>query len=296
MKLAPQTWILASAILSLALSLTEKAFAENPADYLHSRTYVGLVATSVSVNTNGEFSGLNYSRIDYPYYEVDLIPAISQNFGYGVLIGHREEAWAGELSFWQSNHNATFGPGTITSPSGGSVDLTQQYKQTATYNSVNIDFKRYFFTEQQLQPFLNLGVSFPWIVVNDAAIDGYGNIGNLTLAGLGLNLGIGAEYYLTPNLSLVAGAYERWASFDEFRGSQPQYNQIAQFGNGVPTSDEGKRVDFRRRDNARLRIIPSALWADFGNRKGFNEKFFIFISYFGRGLGRYWREPFLLNQ
>src|SRR5580692_6431722 len=157
MKLAPKTWILPPAILALALSFASKALADNPADYLHSRTYVGVVATSVSVGTGGEFSGLNYSRIDAPAYEVDLIPAISQNFGYGVLIGHREEAWAGELSFWQSNHNATFGPGTINS-SLGSVDLTQKYQGLATYNSVNVDFKRYFFTEQQLQPFLGLGV------------------------------------------------------------------------------------------------------------------------------------------
>ena len=106
------------------------------------------------------------------------------------------------------------------------------------------DFKRYFFTEQQLQPFLNLGVSFPWIVVNNAAIDGYGNIGNLTLAGLGFNLGVGAEFYLTPNVSFVGDVCQRWASFDEFRGLQSEYNQINQFGNGNPTSDEGSGLIF----------------------------------------------------
>ncbi len=244
MKLVRKTWILSLAILSLAFSFTAKVFADSPSDYLHTRTYIGVVVTSVSVNTSGEFSGLNYSRVDAPAYEVDLIPALSQNFGFGVLIGHREEAWAGELSFWQSNHNATFGPGTLTSSSGGSLDLTQPYQGTATYSSVNVNFKRYFFTEQQLQPFLNFGVSFPWIMINNAAIDGYGNVSSLTLAGLGFNLGIGAEYYLTPNLSFVGGAYQRWASFDEFKGSQPEYNQLAQFGNGAPTSDEGSGLIF----------------------------------------------------
>src|SRR5580658_9308540 len=124
MKLVQKTWILPSVILSLALSFTSKVLADSPSDYLHSRTYVGVVATSVSVGTGGEFSGLNYSRIDAPAYEVDLIPAISQNFGYGVLIGHREEAWAGELSFWQSNHDATFGPGTFYSPASGVAPIT----------------------------------------------------------------------------------------------------------------------------------------------------------------------------
>ncbi len=244
MKPVRKASILPSAILLLLLSFALKVRADSPSDYLHTRTYVGVVLNSVSVDNSGEFSGLNYSRVNAPAYEVDLIPAIAQNFGYGVLIGHREEAWAGELSFWQSIHNATFGPGTLYSPSGSVTTLNQQYQGTATYNSVNIDFKRYFFTEQQLQPFLNVGVSFPWIVVNNAAADAYGDIGNLTLAGLGFNLGIGAEFYLTPNVSFVANACQRWASFDEFKGLQPEYNQIAQFENGKPTSDEGSGLIF----------------------------------------------------
>ena len=231
------------AILSLALSFASRVLADSPSDYLHTRTYFGVVATSISVNKNGEFSGLNYSRVDAPAYEVDLIPAISQNFGFGVLIGHREESWAGEVSFWQSNHTATFGPGTITSESGLTYPA-QQFQGTATYNSVNVDFKRYFITEQQLQPFINLGVSFPWIVINDAATDAFGDIRPLTLAGLGFNLGIGVEYYLTPNISFVANACQRWASFDEFKGIQNEYNQITQFGNGSPTSDEGSGLIF----------------------------------------------------
>ncbi len=217
------------------------ADAENPGDYLHSRTYIGVVGTSVSVDNGGAFNGLNYSRINNPY-EIDLIPALGQNFGFGVLMGHREEAWAVEASFWQSNHNATFGPGVVGSVSGTSVTFTQQFQDTATYNSINVDFKRYFLTEGQTQPFLSLGVSFPWIVVNNAASDVNGDVSSLTLAGLGLNLGVGVEYYLSPNLSFFGGAYKRWASFDEFKGLALQYNQLAQYGS--PTSDEGSGFNF----------------------------------------------------
>lgn len=219
------------------------ADAENPGDYIHSRTYVGVVGTSISMDTDGAFSGLNYSRVNNPY-EIDLIPALAQNFGYGILMGHREEAWAVEASFWQSNHNATFGPGVVGSISGSSVTFTQQFQDKATYNSINIDFKRYFLTEGQTQPFLSLGVSFPWIVVDNAAADANGDISALTLAGLGLNLGVGVEYYLTPNISFFGGAYKRWASFDEFKGLALQYNQIAQYSNGSPTSDEGGGFNF----------------------------------------------------
>src|SRR5581483_8437803 len=231
MKLASHLNLRATLFLILVGIFTASiACAENPGDYLHNRTYAGFVGTSVSVDNGGEFTGLNYSRLNFPAYEIDLIPAITQNFGFGVLLGHREEVWAAELSFWQSNHNATFGPGVVNSFSGGSVTFTQQFKDTAIYNSVNLDFKRYFLTEMQIQPFLNLGVSFPWIEVKDAASDANGNVSSLTLAGLGLNLGIGAEYYLTPNISFTAGAYQRWASFDQFKGLQGQYYPLAQFG------------------------------------------------------------------
>lgn len=230
--------VMALTLLFGGICATGWGDAENPGDYLHSRTYLGVVGTSVSVDTGGMFSGLNYSRIDNPTYEVDLIPALDQNFGFGVLLGHREEAWAVEVSYWQSNHNATFGPGVVGSVSGSSVTLTQQFQDTAVYSSVNVDFKRYFFTEAQTQPFISLGVSFPWITVNNAAADANGNIGPLTLAGLGLNLGVGVEYYLSPNLSFFGGAYKRWASFDEFKGLALEYNQIAQYGSS-PTYEGG---------------------------------------------------------
>lgn len=227
--------------MAWGLHVPRQAYAENPGDYLHTRSYIGLVGTSVSVDNSGEFTGLNYSRVNNPY-EIDLIPALAQNFGYGVLLGHREEAWAVEASYWQSNHNATFGPGTVEALSGNSAPITQQYQDTAVYNSVNVDFKRYFLTEGQTQPFLSLGVSFPWIVVNNAASNGNGNVSSLTLAGLGFNLGAGVEYYLSPNLSFFGGAYKRWASFDEFKGLSFQYNQLAQFGKS--TSDEGSGFNF----------------------------------------------------
>lgn len=242
MKLAFKI-ILLSAALVFCLGPYGKAWAdgENPGDYLHTRTYFGIEGTSVSVDHGGAFTGLNYSRIDYPY-EIDLIPALDQNFGFGLLIGHREQAWAAEASYWQSNHNATFGPGVVGSDSGSSVTLTQKYQDKAVYNSINVDFKRYFLTETQLQPFINLGVSFPWIVVQNAAIDSNGDTTKLTLAGLGLNLGVGVEYYLSPNLSVFCGGYERWASFDEFKGFALQFNQLAQYGK--PTTDAASGLIF----------------------------------------------------
>lgn len=234
-------------ILGFTLEFVSLAHADggNPSDYLHMRTYIGVVGTSVSVSNSGLFSGQNYSRVNTPAYEVDLIPSIAQNFGFGLLVGHREEAYALEVSYWRSNHTASFGPASVTSSSVTTPTSVAAAQDTAVYNSVNLDFKRYFLTELQFQPFINLGVCFPWITVSNAAEDGSGNIGTATLAGLGLNLGIGVEYYITPNISVVGGGYERWASFDQSKGSistTSQYNPLAI--RGPAGSDDGSGLIF----------------------------------------------------
>jgi hypothetical protein len=214
----------------------------NPGDYLHSRTYIGVVGTSISVNNTGLFSGTNYSVANTPAYDLSLIPSLEQGFGWGILFGHREEVYALEVSYWQSSHTATFGPGVIGSSYGSPTTFTSSFSGTAVYNSINVDFKRYFLTELQFQPFLDLGVSYPWITVNDADIDGSGNPWPLTLEGLGLNLGIGVEYYINTDISVIAGAYQRWTSFGQFTGSQTQANTLSLYGTN--TSEDGSGLNF----------------------------------------------------
>ncbi len=223
---------------------------QNPNDYLHSRTYIGVLGTSVSASSTGAFKGNNYS-ISYntgnsnSNYEITLLPSIAQNFGYGLLIGHREDAYALELSYWQSNHTTSFGPATLgAAPGSGfsSSSFTSTVTDQAVYNAVNLDFKRYFLTEMQFQPFIDLGVSFPWFTLSDGAGDSNGNVLSATLAGLGLNLGLGVEYYLTPNISFVAGGYQRWASFDQFRSFGSSYTNLSQYG--TDNSNEGGGLMF----------------------------------------------------
>jgi len=211
-------------------------------DFLHTRTYFGLVGTSVGIDSGGLFNGTVYSRSDKPTYEVNLIPALSRNFGFGVLVGHREDAYSAELSFSQSVQTAAFGPATLTSPSGMSSTFTGTANDTAVINAINLDFKRYFLTEQEIQPFLNLGVSFPWIVVSNSSADGNGKIGESSIFGLGLDLGIGAEWYLDSNFSVTGSILQRWASFDEVKGvADSQSRHMGLIGS---SSDEGSGLTF----------------------------------------------------
>ncbi len=223
-------------------------FADNPNDLVHSRTYIGVVGTSISVSNSGEFSGTHYARTDTPAYEVFLLPSLQQNFGYGFLLGHREDAYAVEVSYWASNHTALFGPTAVNSNNYPALVNLPQYQDTATYQSINVDFKRYFFTEQNIQPFVNLGVGFPWITVNNADMNSspipgaMGSIGSVTLSGLAFDLGLGVEYYFDEHFAVQIGAIDRFASFDQFKGFTGQYNSLAQYT--PSSSDDGSGLLF----------------------------------------------------
>jgi hypothetical protein len=224
--------------LALAGGWAARAQAE---DFLHTRSYLGLMATSAVIDGGGEFNGTLYSRTDNPY-EINVIPALSRNFGLGILLGHREENYAAEVSFWLSDHTGTFGPVNLTGGAGSS-NFASQAQATVSYNSVNVDFKRYFLSDMNLQPFLDLGVSFPWVTIPNSAEDAFGNVGSTSVTGLGLNLGIGAEWYLDDHFSVTATILQRWASFDRFKGSfDSQYSTLSLVG--ASPGDGGNGLDF----------------------------------------------------
>lgn len=214
---------------------------ENPNDYLHTRTYIGILGLSTRLDNSGIFSGQDYSLVETPY-EVDPLPVISQGLGYGFVVGHREEAYALEISYWESQHTVFYAPISIDGTNGDvNIGNSLSAQGTATYYSINVDFKRYFLTELQLQPFLALGVSYPWIDIPDASANGSA-VGTTTLAGLGFDLGIGAEYYFQPEFSVEFEACQRWASFDSVRGvSGGAFQQINEVGSVL--SDEASGLN-----------------------------------------------------
>lgn len=196
-------------------------------DFIKERSYVGVIGTSADIDQYGDFNGTNYfihpgpttvsngtTIISSP--EMDLIPSLTREFGWGVLLGHREGPWAAEVSFWRSDHTATvpnvFAGGVTTTP--------------ASLQAINIDFKRYFFTEFPTQPFISLGISFPWLYVQDASFltdnSSPPNIirtSSETISGIGLNVGAGMEIYLDNGFSIFGGLYERWTEFDQINGA-----------------------------------------------------------------------------
>lgn len=224
---------------------------DDSADYIKSRTYIGILGNSATLDQWGDFNGTHSVQFGPVTYqtspvtafsnpEVDIIPTIDRNFGFGGLIGHREGPWAAEISYWRNDHTATYTGGT-------GVTLTTP----ARYESFNVDFKRYFLTELPAQPFVNVGLTFPWLWMHNTSYimdyhsppnpstGQYNVIGvnDETISGFGVNLGAGVEVYISELFSISGGAYGRFVGFDQINGaSKIALNKI--FFDGNP-ADKG---------------------------------------------------------
>jgi hypothetical protein len=195
-------------------------FGAKPDDFVKSRSYIGGMGISSTIDQWGDFNGINSLQFGpttivsggvstFTIPEVDYIPAITRNFGWGVLLGHREGPWALETSYWRSEHTANYysASATLTSP--------------AALQSINFDFKRYFFTQVPTQPFVSVGLSVPWLWIRQFSylLGSPVQVNDLTISGVGLNLGAGLEIYLGDGFSVTGGALRRWTAFDQVNGA-----------------------------------------------------------------------------
>ncbi len=206
-------------------------------DFVKSRSYIGVLGTSSDIDQWGDFNGTNgfvssTSSVS-PIQEVDFIPSITRKFGWGVLVGQREGPWAVEVSFWRNDTTGSYFSGGVTTTNPASL------------SAINVDFKRYFFTQLPTQPFVSIGVSFPWLwvrqfsyLVDTSTVPGtVVSTNDETISGIGFNLGAGLEIYMDNNFSLIGGAYQRWGSFDQINGaSKIPFDSLTFDGN---TSDVG---------------------------------------------------------
>ncbi len=182
-------------------------------DFIKSRGYLGFGGTSAVIDNATWFNGTAASTTVTAtgFTEEDIIPSIDRNFGFAILAGYRTGPWAAEVTYWRSTHAATW-------TGGGST-----FNTSAVLQSFDIDFKRYLFTELPTQPFINLGICFPWLWIENGSnlLDSNNNVvavDDSTISGIGFDLGVGMEIYLDDHFSLVGSVRERWTGFDQTEG------------------------------------------------------------------------------
>ncbi len=154
--------------------------------YAKTGIYMGL---SLPYNTiGGDFNG---DTVLVGSSDIILVPSIEGGYGFGITLGVTSGQVAGEMSYLRTTHDASF----------------QGLKGDVVYNMVNLDGKYYFLAHERAQPYLLLGLSFPWLTIIDgsATLTAPPSVGDATFTGIGLNLGTGIAYYLNPRVSINAG-------------------------------------------------------------------------------------------
>jgi hypothetical protein len=219
-------------------------------DFIKHRAYLGVYGTSTIIDNNGDFNGFEYFSSQTSAtanIERNYVPTIDRQFGFAGVAGYREGAWAGEVSYWYTNHNAY-----IYSGVDANNNPVTSLATTAVYTTINLDLKRYFFTTVPTQPFIFAGVNFAFLNSHNTSqiLDSTGatvlGTGNQTESGIGLNLGAGLEIYLGDGFSLVGGAVQRFTSWGGMAGfskqdSHPDYTSNS---SNPPGALEGNGINF----------------------------------------------------
>jgi len=191
-------------------------------DFIKERTYFSAVVTSTNVDDLHDFDGTKAGfLVPYPIettpvsiYSLgvrNVIPGIDRNFGFGLLMGHRQGPYAMEFSYWRTLHSGYWGAFTMD----------------AVLSSVNLDLKRYLLTKYQVQPFFGFGLHVPWLTSKRTSTSYNFNVqsvplvevGDATVSGIGLNTQVGLEIYLGDGFSITGAAIYRWTAWGENKGN-----------------------------------------------------------------------------
>jgi hypothetical protein len=121
-----------------------------------------------------------------------LVPKVDYSPGFGIILGAAESVSCYEISYYYSGHNVTM------------LDT----RDHAVSHVINADIKRYFGSGKHFQFFGLFGAAIGLLSVNNAFFreEYYPTThiisGDVTYTEIGLNLGCGLVYYVSPKLSL----------------------------------------------------------------------------------------------
>ncbi|MHC4218290.1 MAG: hypothetical protein ACYSU7_07505 [Planctomycetota bacterium] len=134
-----------------------------------------------------------------------FVPDIDSDIGFGIGFGYRYQAFAVEFTYQRSEHDTDFLGSSLSD---------------AIYHTFNIDTKWYFNTESPLQPHIFMGLVIPWLDANSSSVNmTTGAIGDTDYVGVGVNVGGGLTFYLTPQIAVIGQAGYRFAWMTSARGT-----------------------------------------------------------------------------
>jgi opacity protein-like surface antigen len=151
----------------------------------------------------GEFDDDIYLRYNEPEARHIYVPDLDAGMGFGFGGGIKFSQASLEVSYLRTTHDAT----------------VNDYPRDAVLNMANIDLKYHFLPRSSTQPYVLIGMCIPWMKVDYAASNEYGDIiSDARYRGYGLNIGGGVTLHLNSQLAFTGGAVYRWIGYNHFEG------------------------------------------------------------------------------
>jgi hypothetical protein len=143
---------------------------------------VGLPSNSI----RGDFDGKTFLA---DAEEVIVLPEFDPGLGWSVGVGKCGLLGTVLFSYAQSSHDVTF--------QGAAGD--------AVYHELGLMARRAFMVHSRVQPDVESGAYYHWIVVRDGGATAEEKVGDARFTGVGFQLGIGATFHVTDRFYVAGG-------------------------------------------------------------------------------------------
>ncbi len=133
--------------------------------------------------------------------EITILPRLSTQTMMRFILGYRAKSAGIEISYDFTNHDGTF----------------QEVSGKAKFRSLNIDGRYFFLPQQRIQPYMQVGGSWPWFTVKEGSFL-HDAVADAKFQGYGVNAEGGVVVYPHRQLGISVGYSYRVLSFDEVKG------------------------------------------------------------------------------
>ena len=163
--------------------------------------YVGFAFTYQDVL--GDFQDGDLILVDPNATQAIFVPELDASEGYGAFLSYRWTNWEMLFNYEQFEHDGSF-------TGGGNFDTDFRY--------FDVMFRRYWWADKAIQPFLTIGAGIATAEVNNGTSDGINTRDSELEAGLTFNAGGGLAFYPLPWVSIYGQGIYRFGRFPEADG------------------------------------------------------------------------------